>query len=121
MHHALMKEQKRAAKSKAKGEKSIHQRKWPTIVSTAKVGRAEETSGRKKSAIDHKKKDLTDQLSNLRLPEIIVPKFSLNSADMGDRTIVSISDGSVAYGEQETSTSKNQSIDKLQRSYRYTR
>jgi ATPase subunit of ABC transporter with duplicated ATPase domains len=101
MHHALMKEQKRAAKSKAKGEKSIHQRKWPTIVSTAKAGRAEETSGRKKSAIDHKKQDLTDQLSNLRLPEIIVPKFSLNSADIGDRTIVSISDGSVAYAEQE--------------------
>ncbi|SPM44718.1 ABC transporter ATP-binding protein [Orientia tsutsugamushi] len=101
MHHALMKEQKRAAKSKAKGEKSIHQRKWPTIVSTAKAGRAEETSGRKKSAIDHKKQDLTDQLSNLRLPEIIVPKFSLSSADIGDRTIVSISDGSVGYAEQE--------------------
>jgi len=101
MHHALMKEQKRAAKSKAKGEKSIHQRKWPTIVSTAKAGRAEETSGRKKSAIDHKKQDLTDQLSNLRLPEIIMPKFSLGSADIGDRTIVSISDGSVAYAEQE--------------------
>ena len=101
MHHALMKEQKRAAKSKAKGEKSIHQRKWSTIVSTAKASRSEETSGRKKSAIDHKKQDLTDQLSNLRLPEIIMPKFSLNSVDIGDRTIVSISDGSVAYGEQE--------------------
>lgn len=101
MHHALMKEQKRAAKSKAKGEKSIHQRKWPTIVSTAKAGRAEETSGRKKSAIDHKKQDLTDQLANMRLPEIIVPKFSLNSADIGDRTIVSISDGSIGYWEQE--------------------
>lgn len=101
MHHALMKEQKRAAKSKAKGEKSIQQRKWPTIVSTAKASRSEETSGRKKSAIDHKKQDLTDQLSNLRLPEIIVPKFSLNSADIGDRTIISISDGCVAYAEQE--------------------
>jgi ATPase subunit of ABC transporter with duplicated ATPase domains len=102
MHHALMKEQKRAAKSKAKGEKSIHQRKWPTIVSTAKAGRAEETSGLKKSAIDHKKQNLTEQLSNLRLPEIIVPKFSLNSADIGDRTIVSISDGKVGYAGQVT-------------------
>ncbi len=80
MHHDLMKEQKRAAKSKAKGEKSIHQRKWPTVVSNAKAGRAEETSGRKKSAIDHKKQDLTERLSNLRLPEIIMPKFSLSSA-----------------------------------------
>ena len=101
MHHALMKEQKRAAKSKAKGEKSIHQRKWPTVVSAAKAGRAEETSGRKKSAIDHKKQDLIEQLSNHRLPEIILPKFSLNSADIGDRTIVSISDGSIGYAGQE--------------------
>lgn len=97
MHQALMKEQKRAAQSKAKGEKNIHQRKWPTIVSTAKAGRAAETSGRKKSAIDHKKQALTEQLSNLRLPEIIVPKFSLNSADVRDRIIVSISDGSIGY------------------------
>lgn len=97
MHQALMKEQKRASQSKAKGEKNIYQRKWPTIVSTAKAGRAEETSGRKKSAIDHKKQALTEQLSNLRLPEIIVPKFSLNSADVRDRIIVSISDGSIGY------------------------
>jgi len=97
MHQALMKEQKRAAQSKAKGEKNIHQRKWPTIVSAAKAGRAEETSGRKKSAIDHKKQALTEQLSNLRLPEIIVPKFSLNSADIRDRIIVSIRDGSIGY------------------------
>ncbi|PPE03084.1 ATP-binding cassette domain-containing protein [Holospora curviuscula] len=101
MHHDLMKEQKRAAKSKAKGEKSIHQRKWPTVVSNAKASRAEETSGHKKSAIDHKKQDLTERLSNMRLPEIIMPKFSLNSSDIGDRTIVSISDGSIGYAEQE--------------------
>lgn len=101
MHHDLMKEQKRAAKSKAKGEKSIHQRKWPSVVSNAKAGRAEKTSGRKKSAIDHKKQDLIERLSNLRLPEIIVPKFSLNSADVGDRTIISISDGRVGYAEKK--------------------
>lgn len=97
MHHALMKEQKRAAHSKAKGEKSMHQKKWPTLVSHAKAGKAEETSGRKKSAIDHKKHYLTEQLSHLRLPEIILPTFSLNSADIGDRTIVSITNGSIGY------------------------
>lgn len=101
MHQALMKEQKRAAQSKAKGEKSIHQRKWPTIVSTAKASRAQETSGHKKSAIDQKKQVLTEQLSNLRLPEMIVPKFSLNSADIGDRTIVFINDGSIEYSNQK--------------------
>jgi ATPase subunit of ABC transporter with duplicated ATPase domains len=72
-HQELMKEQNRAAKSKVKGEKSIHQRKWPSIVSKAKASRAEVTSGNKKSAIDHKKQKLTEQLSNMALPEIILP------------------------------------------------
>jgi ATPase subunit of ABC transporter with duplicated ATPase domains len=35
-HKALMKEQQRAAKSKAKGQKSIDQKKWPTWVSKTK-------------------------------------------------------------------------------------
>ncbi len=38
MHQHLMKEQQRAAKSRAKGEKSIDQRKWPTIVNKTSVG-----------------------------------------------------------------------------------
>ncbi len=92
-----MREQDRAAKSKAKGKKSIQQRKWPSVVSKAKALRAEVTSGNKKSAIDHKKQKLTEQLSNLVLPEIILPKFSLNSSDIGDYTIVSINDASVGY------------------------
>lgn len=102
MHHTLMKEQKRAAKSKAKGEKSIQQRKWPTVVSNAKAGRAEETSGRKKAAINQKKQDLTERLANLRLPEMIMPKFSLSSASVGNQTIVSISDGKVGYSGKES-------------------
>jgi ATPase subunit of ABC transporter with duplicated ATPase domains len=101
MHHALMKEQKRAAKSKVKGEKSIHQRKWPTVVSAAKAGRGEETSGHKKSAIDHKKQDLTAQLSNLRLPEIIRPKFSISADSVGDRMIILIRDGCIGYSYKE--------------------
>jgi len=100
MHHAFMKEQKRAAKSKLKGEKSIHQRKWPTIVSSAKAGRAEETSGRKKSALDHKKQNLTERLADLSLPEIIVPKFSISAATLSDQTIVSIREGSIGYHGQ---------------------
>ncbi len=100
MHHALMKEQKRAARSKLKGEKSISRRKWPTVVSSAKAGRAEETSGRKKSALDHKKQDLTKRLTDLSLPEIIVPKFSMNPAFIGDHTLVSIREGSIGYHGQ---------------------
>lgn len=97
MHQSLMQEQLRAAKSKQKGQKSIDQRKWPTIVSKSKALNAQETSGRKKSAIDHKKQDLLDKLANLRIPEVIMPKFSLSSSDIGNRSVLSIQDASVGY------------------------
>ena len=97
-HNALMKEQQRAAKSKAKGKKSIEQKKWPTVVSQAKAMRAEQTSGKKKSAIDKKKKQLTDQLSDLRLPEIILPKFSLAADNVNNSNLLSINSASIGYG-----------------------
>ena len=99
MHQVLMKEQARGSKSRAKGEKSIDQRKWPTVVSGAKARRAEETSGRKQSDISQKKHDLVERLSELRLPEIIKPKFTLSAAEMGSRTLVSIIEGTVGYGD----------------------
>jgi ATPase subunit of ABC transporter with duplicated ATPase domains len=98
-HQALMKEQVRAAKSRAKGEKHIEQRKWPTIVSDAKARRAAETSGRKKSAISHKKQEVLEQLSELRLPEILKPKFSLEVSEIGSKALVSIQEGACGYGE----------------------
>ena len=101
MHNKLMQEQQRSSKSKAKGQKSIDQRKWPTVVSNAKAGRAEETSGRKKSAIDKRKSDLAESLSDLRLPEIIVPKFSIESYDAGRGMAVHISGASVGYFEKQ--------------------
>lgn len=99
MHHKLMQEQQRSSKSKAKGQKSIDQRKWPTVVSNAKAGRAEETSGLKKSAIDKRKSDLTESLSDLRLPEIIVPKFSIEGSDAARGMVIQISGASVSYVE----------------------
>jgi ATPase subunit of ABC transporter with duplicated ATPase domains len=97
MHHKLMQEQQRSSKSKAKGQKSIDQRKWPTVVSNAKAGRAEETSGRKKSAIDKRKSDLAESLSYLSLPEIIVPKFSIEGSEAGRGVVIQISGASVGY------------------------
>ena len=99
MHHKLMQEQQRAAKSKAKGQKSIDECKWPTVVIQAKASRAEETSGRKKSAIDKRKFDLTESLADLRLPEIIIPKFSLEITDAVRGTVVQISNGSIGYSQ----------------------
>lgn len=100
MHQALMKEQARASKSRKKGEKSISQRKWPTIVSHANARNAQETSGKKKSNIGHKKQMLNDQISNLYLNEIITPKFSLNSNDIGEHNLISISEASISYKDK---------------------
>ena len=101
MHAKLMKEQGRAAKSKQKGKKGISQRKWPTVTSTAKALRAEKTSGKKKSAIDKKKQDLTDKLSMLRLPDIIMPSFSINSCDIQTGNIITISDADIGYDKDK--------------------
>lgn len=96
-HQALMKEQTRAKNSRLRGEKLIEQRKWPTVVSATKVRRAVTTSGLKKSAISHTKQDLTNRLSELHLPEIIKPKFSLTASDNGSKALVSIQKGSIGY------------------------
>ena len=100
-HNALMKEQKRAAQSKIKGQKSIDQRKWPTIVSKSKALKAEQTSGKKKSAIDRKKQSLTEHLSDLILPEIILPKFSLTVENIGSGSLLSISVADIGYSQDK--------------------
>jgi ATPase subunit of ABC transporter with duplicated ATPase domains len=98
MHHKLMFEQQRAAKRKVYGEKKYADEKLALRWAQAT---GENTTSKNKANIKTAKHKLLEQLTGLYLPEIIVPKFSLNSADIGDRTIVSISDGKVAYAEQE--------------------
>lgn len=96
-HNALMKEQKRASASKAKGKKNIEHRKWPTIVRKSKAIRAEQTTGKKTSSIYMKKQQLTNQLSDLRLPEIILPKFSLMPGSISSGNLISISGADLGY------------------------
>lgn len=97
-HQSLMREQARAKNSRYQGEKHIKQRKWPTIISDAKARRAEETSGLKKKEIQSKRLELVEQLADLRVPEIIVPKFSLKASDVSSsKTLVSIREGSCGY------------------------
>lgn len=102
MHQALMKEQSRAATSRTQGEKNITQRKWPTVVSKTKVGRANKTSDKMKASIGLKKQALIDKLSNFKIPEIIVPKFDLTSSFHPDRVLVSIRAGLVGYKNSES-------------------
>lgn len=100
-HDDLMKEQERAAHSKRKGEKSIHQKKWPTVVSQAKARRAEQTSGKKKSTIYQRKKELTDQLSGLHRPKVILPTFSLTADNIATNNIVSITNADIGYSRHD--------------------
>lgn len=99
MHQALMQEERRAAKSRQNGQKSIDNKKWPTITSKAKALNAEETTGRKRQAINHKKDSLIQELQDLRLSERITPKFTLPSSDVNSGSVLSINNGSVGYRE----------------------
>lgn len=95
-HHSLMKEQARAKSSRVGGEKKIENRKWPTVGSAVKMGRANETSNRKKSDISHKRQVLTEKMSALRLPEIIKPTFSIRAGESG-RVLLSVHDGCIGF------------------------
>lgn len=96
-HHQLMKEQQRAKNAKEMGKKSIENRKWPTIVSHAKVQRASMTSGKKKKQIRDKHDEVLMQMSALNRPEIITPKFHLPSGFIGNKSLLMIKDGRIAY------------------------
>lgn len=96
-HQALMQEQARAKNARKKGEASIKNRKWPTIVSSTKASRSQETSGRKKQAIESKKQELSARLLELRLPEIITPKFNLQAAN-NLKTVITVREGGINYG-----------------------
>jgi len=100
IHQNLMKEQMRAKKNKLRGEKSIRERKWPTVRSAAKVSRAAETSGQKKKTLHESKQDIMDQLSELQLPEIINPKFSLKPSNNNDNIL--ITNGCIGYTSNHT-------------------
>jgi ATPase subunit of ABC transporter with duplicated ATPase domains len=50
--------------------------------------------------IDEKKQKLSEQLSEIRLPEIIRPKFHLLHQNTGAKTLVSIVDGTIGYANK---------------------
>lgn len=107
-HKSLMKEQVRAKNSRKGGMKKIENKKWPTVHSPTKTGRANETSDRKKRDISYKKQALTERISALRLPEALKPTFSIPTGK-GSRVLISISDGSVGF-ESPIVTAINLSI-----------
>lgn len=97
MHDKLMQEQQRASKSKASGEKKMQNKTRTKMAADFAQSRAQKSQGKKLKNIDHKKQESIERLNSLRLPEIIIPKFSINAVDIINRTIISISNGSIGY------------------------
>lgn len=95
-HEALMREQARAKSSRLLGEKSIKQKKWPTIVSSAKARRAEETAGKKRTRLRHDRDELSARLQQLRVPEVLTPKFHFASR-LRSGVVISLRDASFGY------------------------
>ncbi|MDR2766032.1 MAG: ATP-binding cassette domain-containing protein [Holosporaceae bacterium] len=115
LHQNLIWEQERVAKSKSSGKKKVADKKWMKSVGDLKAMKAEKSQGNKLKAVDEKKQKLSERLSGIRLPEIIVPKFHLSHQDVGDKAIVSIVDGSVRYGDKIVLQNINLSINSLER------
>ncbi|MDR2399049.1 MAG: ATP-binding cassette domain-containing protein [Endomicrobium sp.] len=109
-HGVLMKEQERAKKSKQKGERLVEQKRWLPAVGDLKANYATVTAGKKSSSLTKRREALNERLSNLRLPEIIKPTFSLTAKYIGSKTIVNISNGQIGYGDKIILSNINLSV-----------
>jgi ATPase subunit of ABC transporter with duplicated ATPase domains len=115
LHQNLMREQERIAKSKSSGKKKVADKKWMKSVGDLKAMKAEKSQGDKLKTIDEKKQKLSERLSEIRLPEIIAPKFHLSHRDVGEKMIVSIVEGSIGYSDKIIAQNINLSINSRER------
>ena len=96
-HKSLMAQQQKAKKSKQRGEKLTRQKRWLPAVSDAKQSSAQITAGKNTQSINSTRQQLNKQLSALRIPEIVKPKFSIPAADTNLPTIIYISQAKAGY------------------------
>jgi ATPase subunit of ABC transporter with duplicated ATPase domains len=99
-HDHLMARQERTAKSKAAGRKKVENKRWMKSVGDLKGMKAEVAQGKQLSQIDKKKQDIAEQMQQLRLPEVIVPKFNLPAQKAASGAVLAIRDGAVGYGDK---------------------
>jgi len=95
-HHDLMREQERAHKSKVHGEKKYADDK---MALRSAQGRGQLTHSKNKKRIGAAKNEIVERLDSIRLPEVITPKFSLPAYDIGNQTMVSVSEGQCGYAQ----------------------
>lgn len=94
-HNKLMKEQERAKKRKIYGENKYDGDK---LALRSAQGRGQLTANKNRKHIADEKTAIFEQLSELKRPEIIKPKFNLTTQSH-NRVVTHIRDGSVGYQE----------------------
>jgi ATPase subunit of ABC transporter with duplicated ATPase domains len=114
-HDDLVREQKRAAKSKAAGEKKVKDKRLMKSIGDLKGMKAEVSHGGKLKKIDQKKEALLEQLDQNRLPEIITPKFNIPFQKSYQSTVLAISDASVGYADKIVWRNINLSVSSSER------
>ncbi|NRA73404.1 MAG: ABC-F family ATP-binding cassette domain-containing protein [Rickettsiales bacterium] len=98
-HNSLMKEQERAKKRKAYGEKKYSGDK---LALRGAQARGQMTCNKNNKFINEKKNALLNQLSEIYVPQIILPKFSLTTNDIRNCNILSIRDANIGYNKDTT-------------------
>lgn len=93
-HADLMQEQLRAKRQKAYGEKKNAGDKLSLRAAQA---RGQATSNKKHKDINDQKRVLEERRESLYMPEIIVPKFSLDAGYISGSNILSISHADIGY------------------------
>jgi len=95
-HLSLMKTQERNKNLRQKGEKSIEQRKWPTIRSKTSFASGITTGDKRLHQIREKQAFLQEELSALYQPETIEMHFQIPQ-DPNPKTLITITEGSIAF------------------------
>jgi ATPase subunit of ABC transporter with duplicated ATPase domains len=111
----LMKQQERSAKSKASGRKKVENKRWMKSVGDLKGMKAELTQGKLLNTIDRKKQEILAKMQQLRMPEVIIPKFNLHFYKIASGSVLSVSDGSVGYDDKLILSSINLALQSGQR------
>ncbi|MDR2664195.1 MAG: ATP-binding cassette domain-containing protein [Puniceicoccales bacterium] len=101
LEEKIQAEQRRAKRSRAVGRANGKKDKWDKCTTFAKSQWAERSSGKNLRRLDEERRKLAERLSDIRLPPAIVPTFHLSGRAGGSKIVLSIRDGSVAYGERK--------------------
>jgi ATPase subunit of ABC transporter with duplicated ATPase domains len=97
-HQQRMQEQERASHARARGEKAIQERRWPTIKSPTKLARGTTTSVDKRAEIQERQDTIHRKLLQLDLSEPVHPAFVLTPSNQPARgPLVQISNGVIGY------------------------